>query len=262
MTHPEMNPASHDDTTRAAVRDRYGAIAREGGSCCAPGCCGGPTSRDLGYTEADLALIPTGADLTLGCGNPTAIAALRPGEVALDLGSGAGMDTFLAAARVGPAGRVIGVDMTADMIARARANARAAGVAHVEFRLGEIEHLPVADASIDVVLSNCVINLSPDKARVFAEAFRVLRPGGRVAISDVVATAPLPPDAQRDLGALTGCLAGAALVDDVERWLTEVGFVDVRVTPKDSSRALIRQWTDAGSLADYVLSANIEARKP
>lgn len=258
MTQPDRTP----DDTRAAVRDRYGAIARTSSSCCGPSSCGTPTSRDLGYSEADLAVIPAGADLALGCGNPTAIAALRPGETVLDLGSGAGMDAFLAADRVGATGRVIGVDMTPDMITRARANARSVGVTNVEFRLGEIEHLPVADGTVDVVLSNCVVNLSPEKRQVFAEAFRVLRPGGRVAIADIVATAELPPSARHDLQALTGCVAGAALVDDLERWLLEVGFVDVRVTPKDESRTIVRTWSDAGSLADYVLSAVIEARKP
>jgi SAM-dependent methyltransferase len=258
MNEPDLTP----DATRTAVRDRYGEIARTSGSCCAPGCCGAPTSTDLGYSEADLAVIPKGADLALGCGNPTAIASLRPGETVLDLGSGAGMDAFLASDKVGATGKVIGVDMTADMIARARANAREVGAVNVEFRLGEIEHLPVADDTVDVVLSNCVVNLSPEKKQVFAETFRVLRSGGRVAIADIVATAELPPSAKQDLQALTGCVAGAALIDDLERWLGEVGFVDVRITPKDGSRELVRQWTDAGTLADYVLSAVIEARKP
>ncbi len=257
MSEPEVTP----DQTRTAVRDRYGEIARTSGSCCAPGSCG-PTSRDLGYSEADLAIIPSGADLSLGCGNPTAIAALGLGETVLDLGSGAGMDAFLAADKVGPAGKVIGVDMTADMIARARANAREAGVTNVEFRLGEIENLPVADGVVDVVLSNCVVNLSPEKKRVFAEAFRVLKPGGRLAISDIVATAALPPEAQRNLEALTGCISGAALIDDLERWLSEVGFAEIRISPKDASREIVRQWSDAGDLADYVLSATIEARRP
>jgi arsenite methyltransferase len=257
-----MNPTDFDaDQTRAAVRDRYATVAKTSTSCCAPGCCG-PSSRDLGYSEADLEIIPKGADLSLGCGNPTAIAALKAGETVLDLGSGAGMDAFLAADRVGPTGKVIGVDMTPDMITRARANAREAGVGNVEFRLGEIENLPVADGTVDVVLSNCVVNLSPEKPRVFAETFRVLKSGGRVAISDVVATAELPAHARADLDALTGCVSGAATVGDLERWLRDAGFVDVRITPKDESREIVRQWSDARDLADYVLSATIEARRP
>ena len=249
------------DATRDTVRARYGEIARTSGSCCAPTGCG-TSSVPLGYSPDDLAALPDGADLALGCGNPTAIASLQPGETVLDLGSGPGLDCFLAARAVGPEGRVIGVDMTPDMISRSRANARELAADHVEFRLGEIEALPVADASVDVVLSNCVINLSPEKDRVFREVFRVLKPGGHIAIADMVATAPLPPEVAREMEAFTGCVAGAALVGDLERMLADAGFVDVSVTPKDETREMVREWMPGTSAGDYVLSANIEARKP
>lgn len=273
------------DEVRAAVRDRYAraaqrvtpsaversvlvrpeprAVAEE--PCCAPNCCGGSNesaSLALGYSSEDLAAVPEGSNLGLGCGNPQAIAKLRAGEAVLDLGSGAGFDCFLAARQVGPTGRVYGVDMTPEMITRARENARKVGATNVEFRLGEIEHLPVADSSVDVILSNCVINLSPDKAQVFREAFRVLRPGGRLAISDVVAIAPLSEELQRDMVALTGCIAGAALVADVEQWLRGAGFVEIEVVPKAESREVVRSWAPDTGVEDLVASATIEARKP
>ncbi|MEQ1506079.1 MAG: arsenite methyltransferase [Myxococcota bacterium] len=250
-----------DDATRDAVRARYGEIARTSGSCCGPTGCG-TSSLPLGYTADQLASVPSGADLSLGCGNPQAIAALRPGEVVVDLGSGPGLDCFLAAQQVGPTGRVIGVDMTPEMLARARSNARSVDARNVEFRLGEIERLPIADRTADVVISNCVVNLSPDKPAVFREVFRVLKPGGRVAIADVVATAPLPPEAKRDLQAYTGCVSGAAEIAELERMLVDAGFVDVAVRALDESKAIIRTWMDGASLADYVLSATIEANKP
>jgi len=262
------------DTTRDAVRARYGEIARTSGSCCGPApagssaCCtpnapaAGPSSLGLGYTESDLASVPEGADLALGCGNPHGIAAIKPGDVVLDLGSGPGFDCFLAARQTGPSGHVIGVDMTPDMIARARANMASFDLGNVEFRLGEIEHLPVADGTVDVILSNCVVNLSPDKPAVFREAFRVLKPGGRVAIADIVATTPLPEAARRDLAAYTGCVSGAALVSDLEAMLREAGFVDVRIRPKDESRVMIREWVEGSTLSDHVLSATLEGRKP
>jgi arsenite methyltransferase len=255
------------DTIRTAVRKTYGDIAtgHTGSGCCGSGasCCGpSPTSHDLGYSDEERASAPAGADLGLGCGNPQAIAALKPGERVLDLGSGAGFDALLAARQVGPGGHVIGVDMTPEMIARARANARTIALSNVEFRLGEIEQLPVADASVDVIISNCVINLSPDKPAVFREAFRVLAPGGRVAISDIVATAPLPGDIAQDLDAYTGCIAGAALISDTERMLRSAGFENVRVTVKDESRAMVRDWAPASRAYEYVASAHIEAIKP
>ncbi|MBC7973829.1 MAG: arsenite methyltransferase, partial [Myxococcales bacterium] len=209
------------DDIRSMVRAHYGNIARGSNNGCAPGCCSvsGTAAELLGYTADQTAAVPQGADLGLGCGNPTAIASLRDGETVLDLGAGGGFDCFIAAHRVGPRGRVIGVDMTADMVTRARENARKVHATNVEFRLGEIEHLPVADGSIDAILSNCVINLSPDKPAVFREAFRVLRAGGRLAISDVVATGPIPAELQDQAAALAGCISGAALLEDVRAML-------------------------------------------
>src|SRR5215471_11310129 len=214
------------------VRARYGGIAEAAGaaSCCAPAssCCGPTTdpnrkSREMGYSEAELAAVPEGANLGLGCGNPQAIAALKPGETVIDLGSGAGFDCFLAAGQVGETGRVIGIDMTHEMLKKARENAGKIGARNVEFRLGELEHLPVADNTADVILSNCVINLVPEKAQVYREAFRALRPGGRLAISDVVNKAPLPAKLKDDPSLLCGCIAGAATVRETEAWLTEGG---------------------------------------
>ena len=216
----------------------------------------------MGYSEAELAAVPDGANLGLGCGNPQAIAAMRPGEVVVDLGSGAGFDCFLAARQVGDAGRVIGVDMTHEMLKKARDNAARIGAANVEFRLGELEHLPVADNTADVMISNCVINLVPDKAQVFREAFRVLKPGGRLAISDIVNTAPLSSELQADPALLCGCIAGAAPAERIEDWLARAGFVDVRVTPKPESRELIKTWAPGRGIENYVVSAIVEARKP
>jgi arsenite methyltransferase len=253
------------DEVRGLVRETYGKIAREGGSCCAPGggCCApSEASRKLGYSEAELAALPAGADMGLGCGNPQAIAALLQGETVLDLGSGAGLDSFLAARQVGPRGRVIGVDMTADMITKARANAAKVSATNVEFRLGEIEHLPVEDATIDVILSNCVINLSPDKRAVFREALRVLKAGGRLAISDVVATAPMTDALRTDMRAYTGCIAGAAHVDELRAMLIEAGFSEVKIDVLEDSRALMGQWFPGTEAKNVVASATIEARKP
>jgi SAM-dependent methyltransferase len=216
----------------------------------------------LGYSADDLAAAPEGANLGLGCGNPQAIAALRAGETVLDLGSGAGFDCFLAAKQVGPTGRTLGVDMTPAMVSKARSNAARVGATNVEFRLGEIEHLPISDTSVDVILSNCVVNLSPDKAAVFHEAFRVLRAGGRLAISDVVALAPIPSEMRSRVEAFTGCVAGAIAVDDVARLLQEAGFVDVQVTPRADASACIADWMPGSSAEKYVASATIEARKP
>jgi SAM-dependent methyltransferase len=262
-----------DVEIKELVRARYGGIAaaREA-RCCAPAassCCGDTApgtpaekSRQMGYSEAELAAVPDGANLGLGCGNPQAIAALKPGEVVIDLGSGAGFDCFLATRQVGDAGHVIGVDMTHEMLKKARDNAARIGAANVEFRLGELEHLPVADQTADVVMSNCVINLVPDKEQVFREAFRVLRPGGRLAVTDIINTAPLSAELQADPTLLCGCVAGAAPAERIEGWLAGVGFVDVRVTPKPESRELVRSWAPGRSLEDHVVSAMVEARKP
>jgi len=258
-----MNPTDPDDV-RSAVREGYAQVAEGGGGCCGGGApeLGGIAANRLGYSAEESAAVPDGADLGLGCGNPQAIAALQPGETVLDLGSGAGFDCFLAARAVGDDGRVIGVDMTPQMLSKARGNARKAGYDNVEFRLGEIEHLPVADASVDAIISNCVINLSPDKPQVFREAFRVLKPGGRLAVSDVVATAELPDDVRSDLELYTGCVAGAAHVDELAGMLAAAGFTDIRIGPKDASREFIRDWAPGRRIEDYVLSASIEAVKP
>jgi SAM-dependent methyltransferase len=249
------------DRVRQQVRATYGEVAK-GKDGCSVGCCGSQNggSLALGYSEEELSSVPAGADLGLGCGNPQAIAALRPGDSVLDLGSGAGFDCFLAAKRVGGAGQVIGVDMTPEMISKARENAARVGASNVEFRLGEIEHLPASDASVDVILSNCVINLSPDKGAVFREAFRVLKPGGRLAISDVVATRVLPAALAENLEALTGCVAGAAPVDSLRNLLHEAGFVDVRIEPRAESSAIIGRCMPGAE--DYVASATIEGKKP
>ncbi len=263
------------DQIHELVRNRYGAIAQgEGSVCCTPrpqmpSCCGSGVEPDIdewarrmGYSAEDLAAVGEGANLGLGCGNPQAIAEMQPGEVVVDLGAGAGFDAFLAARQVGPAGRVIGVDMTAGMLAKARANAAKLGLAQVEFRLGEIERLPIADATADVIISNCVINLSPDKPAVLREAFRVLKPGGRVAVSDVVMLQPLPDHLAAIKELFSGCVAGAATAAEMRRWLAEAGFVDIAVEPKPESRELVREWAPGLGVDDYIVSAVIQARKP
>src|SRR3954451_6441288 len=254
------------------VRVRYGSIAEAASAeagCCAPttSCCGPAATPDtkslrMGYSAEELAAVPEGANLGLGCGNPQAIADLKPGETVIDLGSGAGFDCFLASDRVGETGHVIGVDMTHEMLKKARDNAARIGARNVEFRLGEMEHLPVADNTADVILSNCVINLVPDKAQVFREAFRVLKHGGRLAISDVVNQAPLPDKLQGDATLLCSCVAGAAPAGKIEAWLAEAVFVDVRVTPKAESRKLISTWAPGSGIEGLVVSPIVEGRKP
>ncbi|MFO7650637.1 MAG: arsenite methyltransferase [bacterium] len=272
-----------NDKIRKAVRDGYGAVARGGGSCCGSGssCCGGSTaeqtSRTIGYTDADLASVPDGANLGLGCGNPVALASLKPGDTVLDLGSGAGLDCFLAAGKVGPSGRVIGVDMTPEMLEKARDNVRKSAYANVEFRLGEIEHLPVADSSVDCVISNCVINLSPDKPQVFREAFRVLRPGGRLMVSDIVLDSPLPRAILDSAAAYVGCISGASLRADYLAFIATAGFEDVQVVAEErfpveaaasdpTLQALVRESglpSDAlARLAGGIRSIKVTATKP
>jgi arsenite methyltransferase len=244
------------------VRDWYGDVAARGAGCCGPTTASRDVSCSMGYSEAELASLPEGADLGLGCGNPQALAAMCPGEVVVDLGSGAGIDCFLAARQVGPSGRVIGVDMTHEMLAKSGANAEQVGAANVEFREGEIEHLPIANGTADVVISNCVINLVPDKQQVYREAFRVLKSGGRIAIADVVNIAPLPPELAADATLLCTCLAGAATTRQIEDWLAGAGFIDVRITIKSGSRELVASWAPSRGIEDYVASATIEGRKP
>jgi len=262
------------DQHRQRVRDAYAEVARsdEAGQACgnASSCCG--TGEDaaintlistrLGYSQADLDLAPDGADMGLGCGNPKAIAALKPGEIVIDLGAGGGFDCFLAAPEVGPEGRVIGVDMTPEMLSKARANALKGQFDNVEFRLGEIEHLPIADRTADVLISNCVINLSPDKSQVFREAHRVLKPGGRLAIADVVATARMPASMRNDPELIAGCMGNASLIADLETLLQDAGFVEIRIEPKDASKAFIEDWAPGRDVTDYVVAATIEAVKP
>ena len=261
---------------RSAVRDRYAQTVRQASkAACGCGCGGASQSEQLGYERSELAAIPPEADLGLGCGNPTALAGLQPGETVVDLGSGGGLDCFLAAQRVGPGGRVIGVDMTPEMIDRARAAAGKGGFQNVEFRLGEIENLPVADGTADAVVSNCVINLSPDKGRVFREAFRALKPGGRLLVSDIVLSGELPAQVRKDVELWTGCLAGAVIEQEYLRLIQAAGFSEVSVVSRKSAGGLLdpeqtealrvrlpnfsqREAAELGGLAQ---SLQIQARK-
>jgi len=274
-----MNEA---ETVRAKVREGYGKIAVTNSSCCGSGvsCCGSSPAaadelvRHIGYTTGDLTALPEGANMGLSCGNPTAIAALTPGEVVLDLGAGGGFDVFIAGKKVGPTGRAIGVDMTPEMLAKARRNIPVSGLNNVEFRLGEIEHLPVADNSVDVVISNCVINLSPDKPQVWREIVRVLKPGGRVAVSDLALLQPLPVAIREMVEALIGCVAGAVLVSETEQMARAAGLMDIRLTPKSDYVTGLTEWNDplyqqilahlpaGATTADYITSLEIQGRKP
>ena len=277
------------EEVREAVRDSYGKVARLGAadsgilptaSCCSPAgttsqasqavSCGSgeagftpeKMSAAMGYSREDLDSVAEGANLGLGCGNPVALASLNPGETVVDLGSGGGFDCFLAAEEVGETGKVIGVDMTTDMIKKARGNAEKMGTKNVEFRLGEIEHLPIADNSADIIMSNCVINLSPEKPKVYRDAFRALKPGGRLAISDIVATAQLPDDIRKNLALVSACVGGAATIEQTEAMLKSTGFEEIKISPKDQSRKLISEWAPGSNAGDYVVSTYIEALKP
>lgn len=254
-----------NDKVRKAVRQTYGKIAKQKKGCGC--CCGGhvtseDTSRDLGYSDEDVTSVPEGANMGLGCGNPQTIAKLKKGETVVDLGSGGGFDCFLAAREVGEKGHVIGIDMTSEMITKARENAERSGFKNVEFRLGEIEHLPVADNSVDAIISNCVINLSPEKSSVFSDAYRVLKSGGRLAITDIVASAELPDEVRRDMTLHASCVAGALQIGQIKEMLKEAGFVDIRIEPLDKSKEIIREWSPGQKIEEYVLSATIEAVKP
>ncbi|WP_025691144.1 arsenite methyltransferase [Paenibacillus zanthoxyli] len=267
-----------NDQIRQNVRTRYQRFAvqkiESSSSCCSSErsnssaeCCDTPTdfnaiSEKLGYSTDELATVPEGANLGLGCGNPQAIAELQAGETVLDLGSGGGFDCFLASRQVGETGHVIGVDMTPEMVSRARENTARGHFTNTDFRLGEIEHLPVADNTVNVIISNCVINLSPDKQQVFHEAFRVLQPGGRLAISDIVTTAELPPEIKDDLDQLySGCISGASSISALESMLKQSGFTDISIEPKDESKAFIKDWVPGSNIENYIVSAVIKAIK-
>lgn len=263
---------SKKEEIRETIRKNYAEVALRGtdggGCCCSSGCCCSDTTTDIsetsmriGYTEDDINNVPLKANMGLGCGNPIAIASIQEGNTVLDLGSGGGFDCFLARRQVGDTGYVIGVDMTPEMVKLARENAEKSGVTNVEFRLGEIEHLPVADASIDIIISNCVINLSPEKEKVFHEAYRVLKYGGRLSISDIIATAELPDQIKQDLSMMAGCIAGAEYIDHIRMLLQEAGFVNIRLTPKDNSREILSSWVPGRNIEEFVASYIIEGIK-
>jgi len=269
------------------VRDGYKKIAQDtSAGCCGPGvsCCGSTPqeadklARELGYSVAELQALPEGANMGLSCGNPAALAALKPGEVVIDLGSGGGFDIFIAGRKVGPTGRAIGVDMTPEMLSKARRNTatyhRQTGLNNVEFRLGEIEHLPLPDKTADVIISNCVINLSPDKQQVWREIARVLKPGGRVAVSDIALLKPLPAEVLKMVEAMIGCVAGASLISETERMVREAGLTDIALNRKPGYIEALTNWEDplyrkiieqlpAGAKpADYLTSLEVQAKKP
>lgn len=275
----QLKPATDPEEIVATVRDRYGRIAEGGGSCCPPatGCCGSAPaalSTGLGYKSVDLDLLPEGADLGLGCGAPLEHLELQPGETVVDLGSGAGIDALIAARAVGPEGRVIGIDMTPEMLAKARSNAAAAGAGHVDFREGRLEALPIDSDTADAITSNCVINLVPDKTKVFSEIARVLKPGGRLVVSDVMLDGELPEIVTRDVMAWVGCVSGAIQRDDYFRMLTEAGLSDVEIVrdvdflatvadslPKEISSAMDRLGLGRQDLEGVVRSVTYLARK-
>jgi len=272
-----------DNDTIQIVREEYGKIAMQGGSCCGTSAkCDNKTINEIaekvGYAQEELEGLPIGANMGLSCGNPTAIALLKPGEYVVDLGSGGGFDIFIASKMVGPQGRAIGIDMTPEMIAKARQNAeifkKESGLDNMEFRLGEIEHLPVADSTIDVVISNCVINLAPNKAQVWNEIARILKPGGRIAVSDLALLKPLPDAIRDSVKALVGCIAGAILIDETKKMVKAAGLTDIEIETKSDYIDGMSKWSDpfyremAGNLpgnskpGDYITSMNLMAKKP
>lgn len=255
---------------RSTVREKYGAIAEGAkvgaGGCCGSDCCGGTGDilTEIGYSKEQAAAIPEGSDLGLGCGNPLAYAAVKPGETVLDLGSGAGIDCFLAARETGSTGRVIGVDMTPAMLEKARKNLAKSEFKNIEFRLGEIEHLPVSDASVDVIISNCVVNLSPDKPQVFREALRVLKAGGRLLVSDLVLTRPLTPEMQQNVDLYVGCVAGASLKKEYLGLMRDAGFKDVEIVNETSYTVGATELPEGSAERDAfnsVVSVKVRARK-
>jgi ubiquinone/menaquinone biosynthesis C-methylase UbiE len=257
------------DKIREEVRRRYANVAqKKADRCeCSPSCCSFQSvsikedSLKLGYSEKEIKSVPDGSNMGLGCGNPQIIANLREGETVLDLGCGGGFDCFLAAKQVGSKGYVIGVDMTLEMIIRARENARKGNYGNVEFRPGELEHIPVDDNSVDVIISNCVVNLSPDKPQVFAEAFRVLKPGGRIAISDIVAIRDMPEHFREDMNKYTGCIGGAISVSELQTILENTGFTNISIQIKEQSRDFIKEWFPGTMAEEFVRSAEIQAGK-
>ncbi len=268
----EKNGKSGDEI-RDTVRDYYADIAvntPESGcgcgtsesSCCAPTYDSNEQSQIMGYSDKDISIVPEGANMGLGCGNPQAVASLKEGETVLDLGSGGGFDVFLAARQVGDNGLVIGVDMTPEMITKSRKNAEIGGYKNVEFRLGEIEHIPTSDSSVDIIMSNCVINLSPDKQQVYRETFRVLKPGGRLAIADVVATEEVSQEIRQDMLKWSACASGAMEIDLLRELLEKEGFEDVKIEIDESSKQLVKEWAQGDALADIFVSSYITAVKP
>jgi len=256
-----------DNKIRNAVREHYSNIAQSNTSGCGCSCSDQGSksakeiSQELGYSLEELDSVPELSNMGLGCGNPLAIASLKPGETVLDLGSGGGFDCFLARAKVGSEGYVIGVDMTPDMISLARKNASEMGYENIEFRLGEIENLPVRDNSVDVIISNCVINLSPNKERVFKEAYRVLKNGGRLSISDIVITQELPSHIKEDLKFYSGCISGAATINYIEEILLKIGFSNISISQKENSDKIVNEWSPENNVEDYITSVTIQATK-
>lgn len=266
------NTQKNKEDVKREVRSAYGNVAEANNKnqCCGNGrsCCGVSAKPDeaylkeLGYTKEDFDSVPEGSNMGLGCGNPHAIASLKPGEFVLDLGAGGGFDVFLASKKVGPNGKVYGVDMTAEMLSKARNNAAKYGYKNVEFLLGEIEHLPLPNNTVDVIISNCVVNLSTNKSNVFNEAFRVLKEGGRLAISDMVAYKPLPKEMLDNAELYCNCISGAITINELKSILMKAGFIDIAIEPQENSRMFVKDWVPGSDAENYVVSAKIKAFKP